>query len=244
MTLVLDRGGTSMDHVAIGVPDTEKGVALVSEQLGFTPTSTEPPLDQFYWSHALSLGSGRFLEILGPNPLYRGFNPFMEMVKQLKKPCPLFWYIATDDFSAFVSKAKQIGSPVWNIQTIKRNIRGVPTDFTRGIIGPGFLSVCPNVIEWRKKHHILTDGEGPEFLGLELAHPEAIRLNRIFQDLGINQNVTPGPHRVGLKLATPKGEAEFIGDGLELRGASAVFRMTSMFFKWLLNRRLQAAEPN
>ena len=101
MKLVLNRGGTPLDHVALGVPDTERGVAEISRLTGFTPTLTEPEPNQFYWSGALPLGSGRFLEILGPNPAFRGFNPFIEIVKRLDKPRPLFWYVATNDFGAF-----------------------------------------------------------------------------------------------------------------------------------------------
>ena len=46
-SLILDRGGTSLDHVALGVPDTKRGVLEIAERLGYEPTLTEPEPDQF-----------------------------------------------------------------------------------------------------------------------------------------------------------------------------------------------------
>lgn len=235
-SLVLDRGGTPLDHVAIGVPNTERGVAEIAEQIGYQPVLGEPEPGQFYWSGALPLGAGRFLEILGPNPNYRGFNPFIEIVKRLDRPRPLFWYVATDDFDGFAKAAKTAGAPVERIQTVKHERFGTLTDYTRGIIGPGFLSVCPNVIEWRSRYEGLTDGDGPAFMGLSLAHPEADRLNSAFAALGIDQHVTKGAHRMALRLGTPNGEVEFAGEGLELRGLSAMMEMAGLFARWLVVR--------
>ncbi len=236
MSLVLDRGGSPLDHVAIGVPDTVAGVKAIGERIGITPRLTEPEPGQFYWSGALPLGAGRFLEILGPNPAYQGFNPFIEMVKRLEGPRPLFWYVATDDFAAFQAAAKQAGAPVERVETVTHDIRGVHTDYTRGYLGRGFLSVSPNVIEWRSRYELMAEGEGPAFLGLDLWHPEADRLNRTFAKLGIDQTVTNGPHKMALRLGTPNGEVEFAGEGLEFRGAGALVQMLGLFLSWMVKR--------
>ncbi|MEO1044568.1 MAG: VOC family protein [Pseudomonadota bacterium] len=236
MGYVLDRGGTPLDHIAIGVPDTERGVEELGEVLGYKPVLTKPEPDQFYWSGSLPLGAGRFLEILGPNPEYRKFNPFIEIVRRLEQPQPLFWYVATDNFARFEAAAKAAGAPVERVQTVSHEVHGTITDYTRGIIGPGFLSVSPNVIEWRSRFAALTEGDGPEFVSLELAHPEADRLNSAFKVLGINQHVSKGPHRIGLNLNTPKGPVSFAGDGLELRGVTAMARMAGLYFRWLAKR--------
>ncbi|MEM9575077.1 MAG: VOC family protein [Pseudomonadota bacterium] len=237
MTLLIDRGGTPIDHVAIGVPDTQRGVEEIARRLGFEPVLTEPEPDQFYWSGSLPLGFGRFLEILGPNPAYRGFNPFIEIVKRLDQPRPLFWYVATNDFGAFELASKAAGASVERVQTVKHEIRGVPTDYTRGIIGPGFLSVCPNVIQWRSRYAPLHEGDGPNLLGIELSHPEADRLNLVFKTLGIEQKVIKGPHQIKIQLDTPNGEVEFSGPGLELRGANAIFKIVDLYLRWLLRSR-------
>ncbi|MEM6476796.1 MAG: VOC family protein [Pseudomonadota bacterium] len=236
MSLVVDRGGTSLDHVAIGVPDTERGVQEIAERIGFEPLLTEPEPGQFYWSGAVPLGSGKFLEILGPNPAFRKFNPFIEMVKRLDQPRPIFWYVATDDFAAFQTAAKAAGAPVERVQTVRHEKQGVLTDYTRGIIGPGFLSVSPNVIQWRSRNSNFDDSEGLTFLGLELSHPEADRLNTAFTTLGIDQKVHTGPHRMALRLGTPKGEVEFAGEGMEIRGLGAMVKLASTFARWALSR--------
>ncbi|MEM1052387.1 MAG: VOC family protein [Pseudomonadota bacterium] len=237
MTLVLDRGGTSLDHVAIGVADTERGVAEIAQLIGFEPHLSEPEPGQFYWSGAVPLGSGRFLEILGPNPTFKKFNPFIELVKRLESPQPLFWYVATGDFATFQKAASSTGAPVERVQTVAFERDGVKMDYTRGYLGPGFMSASPNVIQWRARSDQWDSGEGPVLLGLELSHPEADRLNTVFARLGIDQMVRTGPHRMVLRLGTPNGEVEFAGDGMEMRGLGATVKMTDMFFRWLFTKR-------
>ena len=236
-SLVIDRGGTCLDHVAIGVPDTRRGSAELAEVLGYEPVLRDPNPDTFYWSAALPLGDLRFLEILGPNPLYKGFNPFIEIVRRLKRPQPLFWYVATEDFGAFEAAARDAGAPVERVVEHDATYDDLRISFKRGIIGPGFLSVCPNVIEWRERTSLLRDHPGPSFIGLDLSHPEASRLNTVFERLGIDQTVEKGPHQMRLKLGTPKGEVVFAGEGLQLRGLSMLPQLASTFSRWLFRPR-------
>ncbi|MEM0955159.1 MAG: VOC family protein [Pseudomonadota bacterium] len=232
MPLILERGNTQVDHVAIGVPDTVRGVEEIADRLGVTPRLVEPEPDQFYWSGSIPLGAGNFLEILGPNPAYNRFNPFIEMVKQLEQPQPLFWYVATHDFAAFQVAAKQAGTPVERVETVKHERRGIVTDYTRGYLGPGFLSVSPNVIQWRSRSEQMLEGEGVTLLSLELKHPEAERLNAAFDKLGIRQQVKTGPHKIAIKLDTPNGETSFAGDGLEVRGLGMLIKLAKLYARW------------
>ena len=232
MPLILDRGDTQVDHVAIGVPDTKQGVEEIANRLGVTPRLVEPEPDQFYWSGSVPLGAGNFLEILGPNPTYQRFNPFIEMVKQLERPQPLFWYVATDDFATLQDAAKRAGTPVERVENITHDSLGVHTDYTRGYLGPGFLSVSPNVIQWRSRSEKMTAGDGVTLLSLELQHPEAERLNAAFKELGIRQQVQTGPHKIAVTLGTPNGEATFAGDGLEVRGLGAMIKLVKLYTRW------------
>jgi len=234
MTFVLDRSGSPLDHVAIGVNDTERGVQEIAKRIGYTPILNEPEPDQFYWSGAVPLGGERFLEILGPNPAFRKFNPFIEMVKRLDQPRPLFWYIATNDFAAFQSAARNAGAPMERVQTVTFEKDGILTDYSRGYLGPGFLSVSPNVIEWRSRSEHLSDEPEIKFLGLDLSHPDADRLNRVFVQLGINQKVKAGQHYMTLRLDTPNGPVQFAGEGFEFRGLKALITVSHLYGRWLL----------
>ncbi|MEM1191688.1 MAG: VOC family protein [Pseudomonadota bacterium] len=236
MSLVIDRGGTSLDHIALCVPDTRKGVAEVAELTGFKPTLRDPNPDTFYWSGALPLGHDRFLEVLGPNPLYRSFNPFIETVKRLDRPRPLFWYVATGDFVAFEKAAADAGAPVERVVEQEARYEDLHISFKRGIIGPGFLSVCPNVIEWRARTSLLSEQPGPVYQGLDLWHPEADRLNSVFSTLGIEQKVQAGEHYMKLRLGTPKGDVSFEGEGLQIRGAGMWLQFAALYARWLLHR--------
>lgn len=229
MSLVIDRGGTSLDHIALGVPDTKEGAVQIAELIGFEPYLSEPEPDQFYWSGSVPLGSGRFLEILGPNPAHKKFNPFIEMVKRLEEPSLLFWYVATNDFQAFETAAKATGAPMERVETVKYERDGILTDYTRGYLGPGFRSVSPNVIEWRARNDRLDDSEGIAFVNLELSHPDADQLNKAFDALGIPQDVRSGPHTMRLKLGTPNGPVEFSNEGFEFLELRAIGTVVSLY---------------
>jgi len=236
MSLVLDRGGTSLDHVAIGVPDTQRGVADFAELTGYQPVLHEPDPSVFYWSGTLAMGDGKFLEILGPNPKFKGFNPFIEMVKRLDRPQPLFWYVATDDFDAFCAASEAAGGPIERVTEHSAQYDGAPMDFVRGIIGPGFASVSPNVIQWRQRSTTMTELDGPTLVELQLSHPDAERLNALFACLGIKQEVIEGRHRISLTIGAANGQAIFEGDGIEFRGIGAILQMARLYGQWLIGK--------
>ncbi|MEM1133800.1 MAG: VOC family protein [Pseudomonadota bacterium] len=233
-SLVLDRGGTSLDHIAIGVPDTQQGVRQIAEMTGVEPLIREPEPDQFYWSGAIPLGHGRFLEILGPNPHYKKFNPFIEAVRKLETPHPIFWYVATDDFDAFGAVAKAAKAPLQRIESIRYERDGDLTDYRRAIMGPGFRSTRPCVIQWNARSDWPAETPELQVEALRLFSPEAERLRQLFDHLGIDQKVENGPEQISLTLGTPKGSITLAGPGMVYKGLGAMAAMASMYLSYLL----------
>lgn len=236
-SLIAPRNGSPVDHLAIAVPDTRAGVAQIAGMTGMTPLMGQPEPGQFYWSGALNLGNGQFLEIIGPNPACTGFNPFIEMVRRFDRPRPAFWFVRTPDLEAFGQAAKAAGAPLERIETIAHGCGDERRDYSRAIIGPGFLSVRPNVIEWRARPELSEDHPAIGLAGLHLSHPEAAELNRVFGELGIDQTVAEGPHRMTVDLDTPKGRVSFSGRGMELRGLSALTQVAGLWLRHKLGRR-------
>ena len=225
---VLTRGhGFPVDHIALAVPDTEGGVRYVEQLTGVTPTLTRRDKQDFYWSAALAIGADSFLEVIGPNPDHRGIHPLKSFMAGLNEPTLLFWYVATDDFEAFSRRAAAAGVPLEHIVTVSPETSANKSDYTRAVVGSGFVSQQPGVIEWRRQSVGQSTDIECRLTGFSLSLPEPDDLNAVFASLDIDVTVKRGPSRIGLTLETPKGEIVIENPGHEmtpLKMISAVIR--------------------
>lgn len=141
-------GGHQVDHLAIGVNDTKKGLEWLEKLTGAKSYLVEPEPGQWYQSGGLVIGEGVLLEIIGPNPNHNGFHPIKQVLKNYKQPNLMFWYISVKDFDAFENFAKKKKIPLETIQTMDYYRNGKHISYKRSTIGPGFLSDRPNIIQW------------------------------------------------------------------------------------------------
>ncbi|MEM9261946.1 MAG: VOC family protein [Pseudomonadota bacterium] len=213
---ILRRGhGFQLDHIGLAVPDTAKGVAFVEEKTGATPHLGPPQPGNFYWSGALSIGKESYLEIIGPNPDHRGVHPFKSVMAGLSEPTLMFWYVATDDFEAFAKKVENASARLQQIVRVDaQDDQGA--DYTRAIIGPGFLSQRPSVIEWRRRSIRSPVDIRCTLKSFSLSLRRPKELNSLFAKLGVDTPVHDGPSGMSITVDTPKGEIEFTNAGYNL----------------------------
>jgi hypothetical protein len=234
--LLIRRNGMVVDHLAVGVPDTKEGMAWIAELTGAEPFIATPEPGQFYWSGGLSLGDGCFLEVLGPNPEFSGFNPMLAAIRGFRTPRPIFWYVGTTDFDAFSSRARAAGAPVERVQAVRHETEGRTVDYRRGVLGPGFRSERPCVIQWLER----TPRDGMDdrcrLLRLGLRSPISDRLNAQFAALGIDVPVEQGPASLRIELATPKGTVTLEGEGFAAEQPWAMFLMSRLYLTDQLRR--------
>ena len=231
--LVLEKShGLPLDHVGLGVSDTEQGARQIERLTGVEISLRDPEPGQWYWSGAVALGRDSFLEIIGPNPAWRGFNPIRQHLKGLKKPELLFWYVETGDFDRFAKAAKECGAPVERIERINTEDDPAYSRYVRGIIGPGFISQRPNVIEWQRRHFEHGSEGSCRLTDLRLTHPQAGRLNAVFEELGIAVSVQKGPSSIGISLEKPAGEVSFDNPGMDIVGLSGMLKMLGQWLSW------------
>ena len=208
--------GYQLDHIGLGVPDTKDGVKWVEEKTGAKVDLHDPEPDQFYWSGSLAIGESSFLEIIGPNPNYKKFQPFAALMKTLSDPQLLFWYIAVDDFEAFQTLARKTKAKLERVEAV--NVEGgeaAQASYWRGLIGPGFLSERPNVIQWLKRPNRESQ-KAPEckLTDFRLANPEAAAINVVFAKLGIDVPVSKGASSIGITIDTPNGPWTIENEGI------------------------------
>ncbi|MEM8958515.1 MAG: VOC family protein [Pseudomonadota bacterium] len=234
--LIASTGPIVFDHVVLGTRDTADGAAQVAELCGTEPIMTEPEPGQWYHSAALPLGGGAMLEILGPNTDHQGFRFFKSILARYDRPEPVFWHLGTADFDAFCAVAKAAGAPVERIEHLNSNTPHGRRTYTRGILGPGFRTVRPCVIEWtaRPKRPGLEADPVCSIKAFKLTSPKAAEINKAFQALGVDLTVENGTDRLSLVLWTPRGEVTFAGPGLVFEGAAALFQIAAMRLRQLL----------
>lgn len=237
--LVSYENGHCVDHIAIGVFDTLRGVDWIEELTGCETCIEEPEPGQWYWSASLRIGKLCFLEILGPNPKFHGFHFFREMLKSIKKPEPLFWYISTSDFEAFKELSEKNNAPLERIERIKFEREGKNVDYTRGIIGPGFISQRPNVIQWHSRlkcwriaQENINMQSGCRLKALKLKSRKSKELATLFSALNIEMEVTNGSSELTVEIDSPKGTIVLTGKGIGRKELN-LLTMVRFYLKYL-----------
>ncbi|MEL7041572.1 MAG: VOC family protein [Pseudomonadota bacterium] len=238
MTKIIRRShGFQLDHIGLGVSDTEAGVKWVEAKTGAQVDLYDPEPGQWYWSGSLAIGESSFLEIIGPNPAFKTFQPFAALLKTLSVPRLLFWYIAVEDFAGFQALVRQQKAKLERVEAI--NIDGGETaqaSYWRGYIGPGFMSERPNVIEWIKRPARESDAAPVcQLTDFRLANPQADAINAVFRKLGIDAELTNGPSSIGVTIDTPNGLWTIENEGINWTMPGMLFELLSL---WWQNRKL------
>lgn len=233
--LVVRRGGWDFDHVVLGTRDTREGAAWLAEQTGAAPVITEPEPGAWYWSAALPLPDGAMIEMLGPNPDHSGFHALKSVLPRYAVPEPIFWHIGTTNFSRLCQVAGAAGAPVERIEHLDSDSPRGRRRYSRGILGPGFRTVRPCVIQWAERPN------RPELSNpictvtrFALQCPDPASLNRVFESLGLTVRATAGEQRLTLELETPEGAIAFDGPGLVFEGLGAAAKIAGLRLRHLL----------
>ncbi|MEM7217326.1 MAG: VOC family protein [Pseudomonadota bacterium] len=220
MTNILRHGhGQQLDHVGIGVPDTEAGVAELCRLTGAHIELHDPEPGQWYWSGVFLLAVDSYVEIVGPNPAFTGRHPMRTLTERLTRPTLMFWYVATDDLRGLAAAAAAAGGAVEHIEWVNvEEDRPDHSRYGRAILGPGFIPQKPCLIQWdRQVRRMGERGERAQCALRELAlfHPTAADVNPVLETLGIDARLQPGASRLKLTLDTPNGVVVFENPGFD-----------------------------
>ena len=221
----------ALDHIALAVNDTARGIAHVEALTGVRPHAAPPRREDWYWSASLPIGEDSFLEVLGPNPDYRGLHPLKTLLRRFDEPHLLFWYVATDDIAAFSEKLENAG-----IEVGETEYSGPPSqpdrhEFAHATIGDGLMTQRPYVIQWIKRAPAPEMDARCTLTAFELSHPEPAPLNAIFREMGVDMTVRQGPGRVSISLDTPKGPVTIANPGYRLSSISMMRAATQGLFQ-------------
>jgi hypothetical protein len=196
-----------VDHVMLGVADLTAGSAYLSTRLGVVtayggkhPTGSHNAL--------LSLGPGRYLELIAPQP---GAAPttFLSRLSALQHPTPVAWAVAGDDLDVLRQRLTQAGFHLTNPEPGSRKTPGGATLRWQTFALSPEIPGAPFFIVWSKSspHPSTTSPSGCSLGRLSASSPDAQALTRLTAALELAIDIVPADtFAMTVTLKCPTGE--------------------------------------
>lgn len=202
----------NVDHIIYTVPELERAVARLEEDLGVRPTVGGRHPDLGTWNALLALGPGTYLEIMAPDPdasVRPGDRPFG--IDDLETGRLATWSARHPDPAAAVEAVRDLGVELGEPAPGSRDAPDgriltwrITDPFTDRLGG-----VVPFLIDWGDTPHPATSApQGVRLVEFAVRHPRPDEVRRILVELDLEVPVErasePGLAAI---LATPAGRA-------------------------------------
>lgn len=230
-------GATEFENVGLGAPTLEAGIAFLHDKTGLTATPVPVADGAWHRTAVLHTLSGAVIEVVAPDPDFRGLNHLHAELAKLRVPQLLFWSLQVRDFDIAADMAAQLAHPVEAVLAHHLDQDGFRQSFKLARLGPGEDMIRPFLTA---PDHPTTFPFPPAPLclatALHLTHWEVPPLNRLLDGLGSSLRATPGAPSLRLDLETPKGPVTLeSGDWIEGGIGQTVTRLgrqiRHMFFR-------------
>ena len=210
MGQVAASANVGIDHLILGVDDLERGMAEFARRTGVTPVKGGVHPGRGTQNALVSLGEGRYLEILAPShepgaPIDRG-TTFAALT-------PVGWALHTDDLPAMVAAMR---AAIISVSDIRPGARARPDGArlewqTASVTGVG-LEMAPFFIAWGRgtPHPSSESPTGCRLMRVAMAEPSPDALQRFLDVSGVDVRVmTADTAGMTVVLQCPTGEVTF-----------------------------------
>jgi len=202
----------AVDHLLLGAPDLDKGIAWVEERIGVKAQVGGSHPGVGTRNALVSLGERQYLEIIAPDPAQPAFN-FQIDLRKLTTPRLVTWAASTQDLDDVVSRARAAGFGVFGPRdgsrvrpdgvTLKWRSAGVQAGLAEADIDP-----VPFFIQWASEsvHPSADAPAGCRLVALDATHPSPSKLQDTLARLGIS-TIVRADQRTALTATfeTPRG---------------------------------------
>jgi hypothetical protein len=202
-----------VDHLVYATPDLQLGVDTIEQRLGIKATAGGQHPGLGTRNALVALGTTSYLEIIGPDPEQPAPpGPRRFGIDDLKAPRIVRWVVKSSDLSSVSERATKAGVQLGAHTTgSRRRPDGVVLSWRytnpATVVADGLV---PFFIDWGSSPHpALTAAPGATLVHLRAEHPEAPRVQRTLNQLGLDLTVSQGP--VAAIIATidsPRGRIE------------------------------------
>lgn len=199
----------AMDHLLLGVPVLEQGIAWVAERTGIQAARGGQHPGMGTHNALLSLGQKQYLEIIAPDPTQTTLASPFAFLQTVTAPRLLTWAAATNDIERVARQARVAGLALDGPHTgARRRPDGQTLCWQTLFLKSDFSLLIPFFIEWDvlSQHPSENAPGGCTLHSFTLAHPQPEGLRAAFNDLGIAAEVTfSSEARLQVILASPNG---------------------------------------
>jgi hypothetical protein len=209
MSVLLRR----IDHLVYATPDLAVGIQRIEAMLGVRATPGGQHPGEGTRNALVSLGPASYLEIIARDPEQpEPDTPRKFGIDTLRSPRLVTWAAKGSDLGLLVADARRRGVMLGDvIPGSRRTPSGALLSWhitsQRTVIADGLV---PFFIDWgQTPHPAATAGTGATLIALRAEHPDAERVRKILDQLGLDLPVTSGatPALIGT-IAGPRGRVE------------------------------------
>jgi Glyoxalase-like domain len=202
-----------VDHLVYATPDLQAGIDKIDAIVGVRASAGGQHPGRGTRNALVALGPASYIEIIGPDPEQpkpAGPRPFG--IDDLRAPRLAGWAMKGQDVDRFAADAKRHGVVVGDVTAgSRRRPDGVVLNWRytdpRTVVADG---VVPFVIDWgTTPHPAATAATGAALITLRAEHPDADRVRKMLDDLGIDLRVDRGPSpALVATINGPRGRVE------------------------------------
>jgi hypothetical protein len=200
-----------VDHLVYATPDLTAAVESIERLLGVqaTPGGQHPGVGTR--NALIALGDATYLEIIGPDPGQpRPPQPRRFGIDDLKAPKLVTWAAKSSDLEQLTSDALRTGIQLGPINPgSRRNPQGVLLSWrvTLTNLADG---IVPFFIDWgQTPHPARTAATGATLIDLRAEHPDAERVQKVLNTLGLDLPVHAGAQPALIAtISSPHGRVE------------------------------------
>ena len=216
MTLAQQPSSTSLgriDHLVYATPDLQLGIDAIEKQLGVKAAAGGQHPGLGTRNALVALGPTSYLEIIGPDPEQpkpSGSRRFG--IDDLKTPRIVRWVVKSSELPAVAEKAAKSGVTLGPIASgSRRRPDGVVLAWRYTdpavVVADGLV---PFFIDWGSSPHpALTAAKGATLTQLRAEHPDAARVQKMLDALGLNLKVSQASApAIVATIDSPRGRVE------------------------------------
>ena len=202
-----------IDHLVYATPDLQLGINAIEKQLGVKATAGGQHPGLGTRNALVALGPTSYLEIIGPDPEQpKPSGPRRFSIDDLRAPRIVRWVVKSNDLPAVAESAAKSGVTLGPIASgSRKRPDGVVLSWRYTdpavVVADGQV---PFFIDWGSSPHpALTAAKGATLIQLRAEHPEAPRVQKMLDALGLDLKVSQASTpAIIATIDSPRGRVE------------------------------------
>jgi hypothetical protein len=205
--------GVEIDHLILAIDDLQKGIETFARLTGVRPEFGGEHPGRGTANALVSLGKGRYLEILAPASAEARVDPSWGPITKHKELTPVGWALHARDLTQTVASLRGAGFTVSDPEPGSRQRSdGSTLHWQTASLAGQQLDLEPFFIQWGEgtPHPSTTSPKGCNLVRVAIAAPKPESLRKLIQTVGVEAQISEGkPGGMTFTLECARGEVTF-----------------------------------